>query len=132
MESGTVAYVRDGKKYEGGLFGGNLEEAVRGSPRAQEYAHQYKNGMIAGFSLTMIGVAAEVGGLVLTGADAVRASQNGQSLPMTGPFIAVGGLLVEFVGLVIEAIAAPHLYDAINAYNDSLLVRAPSLAGTAP
>jgi hypothetical protein len=132
MAGGTLAFVRDGKKYEGGLFGGNLEEVVRGSPQAQEYAHQYKSGMVTGFALTMIGLAAALGGLVLTSSDAVRVSQNGESLPPTGLLIAGGGLLVELVGLAIESNAAPHLYDAINAYNDSLLVPTPSSARTEP
>jgi hypothetical protein len=119
MDGGYYAYMRDGKKYEGGLFGGDIEEAVHGNPRAEEYARQYKTGTVTGFILSMLGATAlGVGGGVV----GVQASQtsNGQSLPPTGLIVMGAGLVVEMTGLIIELNALPHLSDAINAYNDGV------------
>jgi hypothetical protein len=119
MDGGYYAYMRDGKKYEGGLFGGDIEEAVHGNPRAEEYAHQYKTGMVTGFILSMLGATAVgVGGGVI-GAQAAETS-NGQSLPPTGLIVMGAGLVVEITGLIIELNAMPHMTDAINAYNDGI------------
>ena len=57
MESGSLAYVRDGKTYEGGLFGGEIEEADSGNPRAEEYARDIQRpGATTGFALSMLGL----------------------------------------------------------------------------
>jgi hypothetical protein len=125
MDHGTYAYVRDGKKYEGGYFGGDIDEAVHGNPKAEEYARSYKTGRTAGFALTLFGAAAAVGGLVLFGAQAGQ-TQSGQDVPLTGLLIAGGGLIIETIGSLIAVNAEPHLTDAINAYNDGVLCNAPS------
>lgn len=124
MESGTYAYVRDGKKYEGGVFGGDIEEAVRGNERAEEYARAYKTGTATGLALSFVGVAAAIGGAVLLGYQAGQTT-SGQSVPLTGLFIALGGFVVDLAGGIVVSNAQPHLFDAINAYNDGLL-RQPS------
>ena len=123
MEGGTIAYVRDGKTYEGGLFGGDIEEAVRGNPQAEEYAHEYKTGVVTGFATTMLGVAGMVGGLVVTGVEEAPPTNN-RSVPVAGPVLLGAGVLAYVVGLVVMLNAVPHLYDAVNAYNDALGVRA--------
>jgi len=125
MESGTYAYVRDGKKYEGGVFGGDLEEAVRGNARAEEYARAYKTGMATGLALSFLGAAATIGGAVLLGYQAGQ-TPSGQSVPLTGLFIALGGLVVDIAGDIVVSSAQPHLTDAINAYNDGLLTQTSS------
>lgn len=119
MAGGTIAYVRDGKTYEGGLFGGDIEEAVRGNAQAEEYAHEYKNGVVTGFVTTMLGVAGMVGGLTVTGVEEAPPANN-RSMPVAGPVILGAGVLVYVVGLVVMLNAVPHLYDAVNAYNDSV------------
>jgi hypothetical protein len=119
MEGGTMSYVHDGKTYEGGLFGGDLEEAVRGNPQAEEYARAYKTGMTAGFATSMLGVASFVGGLTVTGAQ-LPPSDSNRSLPATGPILAGVGAVAYLVGLVVMLNAAPHLWDAVNTYNDGL------------
>jgi hypothetical protein len=133
MEGGTYAYVRDGKKYEGGVLGGDLEEAVRGDPTAEEYASQFRTGMTAGLVLTTVGALGVVGGLVLTGADASQTTP-GHPLPPTGPVVCGVGLVTELVGVIVGLNAAPHLFDAINAYNDALGSRAeaPPTPGPSP
>ena len=119
MEGGTYAFVRDGKKYEGGVTGGDIEEAVQGSPKAEEYAHEYKTGMTTGFAMTILGAAAAVGGLTLFGVQAAHQT-SGDTLPPAGLLVASGGLIVELIGVAVASNALPHLFDAINAYNDAL------------
>jgi hypothetical protein len=125
LDSGSYAYVRDGKKYEGGLFGGELEEAVHGNPRAEAYARAYKTGTATGFALSMVGAAAAIAGLFVFGAQAAQTS-NSSDIPPTGLLITGGGLLVDLVGGIVTLNAAPHMTDAINAYNDGLYSEPPS------
>src|SRR5579883_293125 len=68
-DSNGISYVRDGVKYDGGLFGGDIEEAVAGDPRAEDYARQYKSGVTTGFVMSMVGVVGIVGGSGLIGAE---------------------------------------------------------------
>jgi hypothetical protein len=119
MDSGSVAYVRDGKKYEGGLFGGDIEEAVRGNPQAEDYARQYKAGVEAGFLTTMVGVAGLVGGTVVTSVEA-SPSAGDRATPVAGLVTVGAGLVLYVTGLIVVLNATPHLYDAINAYNDGV------------
>lgn len=119
IDHGNYAYVREGKKYEGGYFGGEIEEAVQGNAKAEEYARAYKSGMAGGFALTMVGAAGAVGGLILFGSQASQTS-SGQQIPPTGLFVALGGLIVELIGAFMVQNAQTHLPDAINAYNDGL------------
>jgi hypothetical protein len=113
-------YYRDGKRYEGGLFGGDIVEAVHGNPQAEEYARQFKGGTVAGFVVTLVGTLGVVGGLSLFSADAAS-TPPGQSVSARGPAILLGGAAVELVGILITANAAPHLFDAINVYNDGAM-----------
>jgi hypothetical protein len=124
MDSGTWAYVRDGKKYPGGLFGGDLDKAVAGNPEAEKYARQYKAGTLTGFVMTFMGLAGLIGGLTVYDTQA-ESEAYGQRIPPTGLIIAGAGLLVELIGAGVEVSAVPHLTDAINAYNDGLTAPAP-------
>ena len=124
MSGGAPGYVRDGETYEGGMFGGDIEEAVRGNPRAEQYAHEYKRGLVTGFALTMLGLAGVAGGVAVVGADTAQ-STGGDQLPTAGLVLLAGGLVVELVGTMVTLGARPHLLDAINAYNDGLLPTAP-------
>src|SRR5580700_4013526 len=116
MDEGRLAYVRDGKRFEGGWLGGDIEEAVRGNPQAEEYAHDFKSGVVAGFATTMIASAVIVGGVVVTGIEE-GAPANRNSVPVTGLAMMGAGLIID---LILVTRAAPHLWDAINAYNDGV------------
>ncbi len=110
----------DGKKYEGGFLGGDIEEAVQGNREAEEYAHEFKGGMVTGFVATLLGAGGMVGGLILTGAEASQQPANTQSVPVPGLLLLAGGAVAYVAGLVVMLNAQPHLFDAINAYNDGL------------
>jgi hypothetical protein len=125
MEGGSPAYVRDGKRFEGGFLGGDIEEAVQGSPKAEEYAHEFKSGVTTGFAMTLIGCLGLVGGATLTGVQA--AGDGSGAAPLPGLLVMGGSLLLYAVGLGMTLNAVPHLYDAVNAYNDDL-----PPAGTSP
>jgi hypothetical protein len=135
MEGGSWAYIRDGKKYPGGLFGGDLDKAVAGNPQAEKYAHQYKAGVVTGFVLSLVGLAGALGGLTVYDTQAAANEPSGQRVPLTGLIIAGAGLIVDLIGAGIELSAFPHLSDAVNAYNDGLTAPdvppppAPSPAG---
>jgi hypothetical protein len=124
MDSGSLAYVRDGKTYPGGFLGGDIEDAVKGNPRAEEYAHDYKSGMVTGFVLSMLGVAGMVGGLTFEGIEA-RQTPGDQPIPLTGLVIAGAGAIVDLIGAGLMMGAMPHLYDAINAFNDGVTPSGP-------
>jgi hypothetical protein len=121
MRGGTYSYVRDGKEYDGGLFGGEIEEAVRGNREAEEYAREYKDGMVTGFTLSLLGVAAAIGGATLVGASVGRDSSTLSPTGAAGLAVTGGGLLTEIIGVIVEANAVTHVFDAVNAYNDGLL-----------
>jgi hypothetical protein len=124
VDGGSLAYVRDGQKYPGGFLGGDIEDAVKGNPRAEEYAHDYKSGMVTGFALSMLGVGGMVGGLTLAGIEAGRTSGN-QPIPLTGLVIAGAGAIVDLIGSGVMMGAVPHLYDAVNAFNDGVTPSGP-------
>jgi hypothetical protein len=117
LVEGSPAYVRDGKRYASGAFGGNLEEAVRGNAQAEEYAKEYKTELVAGTTTAMFGVAGMAGGMFTVG---LGAASSNRSLPVTGVIIASVGFIVYATGLGVKEGAARHLYDAVNAYNDAL------------
>jgi hypothetical protein len=128
MDSGKIAYVRDGRKFEGGFLGGDIEEAVRGNPQAEEYASAYKTGMVTGFALTMIGAGAVLGGAVLAADESTQESTS----PVPSLVVLAGALAVELAGVVVTLNAQPHLYDAINAYNDGPTGQPAGPVGSTP
>jgi hypothetical protein len=108
--NGNPAYVRDGKVYEGGIFGGDIVEAVRGNPEAESHARAYKNGMIGGFLSTLAGGASMIGGLTLF----ALGSQSDTLGRDHNPTEQTAG------GLVLMLNAQPRMWDAINVYNDGI------------
>jgi hypothetical protein len=119
QDGGTISYVREGVKYDGGIFGGDIDEAVSGSPRAEEYAREYKTGMTTGFITTMIGALGAVGGAVWMG-DAASQTPISNSGVTSATIVLISGIVVELIGAGIAARAQTHLYDAVNVYNDDV------------
>lgn len=119
MDSGAIAYVREGRTYRGGVFGNQLVEAVEGNEKAEEYARSYQGGAVAGFALTLVGLTGALGGAALVGAE-VNEAPNDPSHATAGWLVAGAGLVIELIGVAVSLSAVPHLYDAINAYNDGV------------
>jgi hypothetical protein len=125
MSGGIPSYVRDGKTYAGGLAGGDLEEAVRGNPEAEEHARDYRASTITGLVTTLVGTVAVGTGAGLLAADnAAREPEKGRQV--AGAATLGVGLVGYIAGLVLIASAQPHLWDAINIYNDGLAPRPPA------
>ena len=121
---GIPSYARDGKIYHGGIGGGELEEAVRGNPAAEQHAREYKAGTLSGFVSTIVGGAAMAAGVGLLAADAAaHESQRGRQI---GGAATLGlGFVAYVVGLALVVNAQPHMWDAINVYNDGVRSPAP-------
>lgn len=117
MQGGTIGFVRDGRLYRGGAFGGQLMQAVAGNEAALTHARTYRNLTAAGFATSMGGLAVVLIGDLLW----VAASSGSGRTSATGLFAILGvGLSLDLVGLVMSLSAMPHMYDAINVYNDDL------------
>ncbi len=118
-DGGSVVLVKDGHPYSFNMFGGNLEEAVAGNPRAEEEAHAFRTKTLTGFVLSTIGaVSAGVGtGFVVQNELSSSPSSSVRAASLTA---AIGGLVVSIVGSAIGGSAQPHLWNAINIYNDGL------------
>ena len=120
MQDGSMTYLRDGRAYPGGGFGGDLDEAVAGNPEALSHAKAYRAQMIGGFAATMGGLASMIaGGLVYSNSEDAsgRRDPTEQTVGIT---LGIGGLAAYVTGLVLLTTAQPHLWDAINIYNDSV------------
>lgn len=132
VDSGAMAYSRDGQKYPAGLFGGGLREAVAGVPAAEEAAEAYQRDVIGAV------VGSVVSTVCLTTAFAAGFStidDRSQTHP-TANVLILGGFACAVVGLGVSlgfvAGAPAHHYDAINLYNDAVdkrLAAPPALIG---
>jgi hypothetical protein len=123
QQNGNPAYVRDGRVYEGGAFGGDIVEAVRGNPEAEAHARAYKNGMLGGFLATLAGGVSAVAGVTLFAVGSVNEDLGGnrnETQRTTGGLLLLGGLGAYVTGLVLMLNAQPRQFDAINVYNDGL------------
>jgi hypothetical protein len=124
-EGTSLALVKDGRSYPFNAFGGGLEDVVEGNPRAEAEAHAYRNKTVAGFVLSTVGtVSTGVGAGILVG-DEVQ-SQPSSSLLIGSLAMILGGAVLTIVGGVIGGGAQPHLWNAINLYNDDLPVAYPA------
>jgi hypothetical protein len=115
-----AGYVKDGVSYPGGLFGGNVDEAVRGVPAAEEHARAYKTLTTAG-TLTIFGSE----GLAIGGSVASAISHDATSRDVQTSLI-IGSGVALVTGFILHLVSDHHLYDAANLYNDAL--PAPSLS----
>jgi hypothetical protein len=133
QRNGGPAFVRDGHVYEGGGFGGEIVEAVRGVPEAENHAKTYKQELVGGFVASMAGVASMVGSVAMIGA-AASAPENSSSRDTdeaAAGALLIGGLAAYIAGFVLILDAQPRLWDAINTYNDAIPI-GPVPYGYAP
>jgi hypothetical protein len=124
-------FMKDGRTYHPGPFGGDIDEAVAGNAKAEEEANTYQNDQTIGFACTLAGLAAILAGGVVLGADFPTSGQANGLPPSLG--LALGGIIAEVIGLGFTMSAQTHLWDAINIYNDGVSpVPRPVLVPPAP
>ncbi|GEM_PF-2070825 len=120
MDSGKPSYVRDGQRYDHGILGGGLQEAVRGNPRAEAAAAEYRSRMSNGLLVMVVGA-------VCTGVaiGSAIADESGEYDPgadrraQTKLLVATGCLGLILGGSFYAISAEPYRWDAINIFNDS-------------
>ncbi len=109
-----LAFLRSGKQYDHGFFGGGLADAVAGVPEAEDHASTYANLQIGGFAFIL-------GGTAAVSAGAVQAARNSdQGVESSAIALLIGGAAADLVGAILYASAQPHLWDAINVHNDAI------------
>jgi len=118
QEGGSPTLVRDGQTYSVGLFGGGLGDAVEGNPAADEHATTYKTLSIAGWSVYVAGLGSSIAGIYLLADSNRGGGDSGQET--AGAALALGGVAALVTSLVLISTAQPHLWDAVNIYNDSV------------
>jgi hypothetical protein len=119
QEGGSPTLVRDGQTFSVGLFGGGLEDAVRGNPAAEEHASSYKTLSIAGWSVYVAGLGSSIAGIFLL-ADNRAGGSNNDANDAAGAALALGGVAALVTSIVLLSTAQPHLWDAVNIYNDGV------------
>lgn len=118
-EGGSLVLMKNGRAYPFNMFGGALEEAVQGNPQAETEAKSYKSKMVAGFVLNILGsVAGGVGAGVLVGNEV--AADPKTELRIASLSLVISGLVFSVIGSSVQGSAQPHVWNAINIYNDGL------------
>jgi len=103
-------YVRDGQRYEIGLFGGNGEALVAGNDAATTLMRKHRHKAIPGVSLFGLSLATFITGHVLFWTDDRDRGLAVLSL----------NLVPMFVSAVLVTSARHDLVNAVNIYNDAL------------
>jgi hypothetical protein len=118
-EGSSLVMMKNGRAYPFNMFGGALEEAVQGNAQAEAEAKSYRSKMIAGFVLNMLGsVTGGVGAGVLVGNEA--AAEPKPELRIASITMVISGLVFSVIGSSVQGSAQPHVWNAINIYNDGL------------
>ena len=125
---GQPTFVKDGVHIGSAVWGTGLVDAVEGNPEAQHHAEVGRNLIAGGFVMSLVGLAGEIGGLaVLVHDNNQQPAQNDAQASGLAVGLLVGGLAVALAGSVMMMAGQPHVYDAVNIYNDSLVAR-PAVA----
>lgn len=118
VESGQPTFVKNGERLGSPAFGGGLVDAVASNPEAQHQATIGRNWVVGGLVLDLVGLGSVIGGTV------VLAKDNASTLPdhpsTAGTALLIGGLAAALAGSVMILCGQPHIYDAVNIYNDGL------------
>jgi hypothetical protein len=110
MDGGAVKLTRDGKSF--GIF--EADQAVAGNAEAEAEARTYRHRTTAGLIADFAGLGLIIGGSV------VAHSGSSSTRNDVGAGLVVGGLASIAVALPLVFTGLPHLYDAVNIYNDAL------------
>jgi hypothetical protein len=109
---------RGGVVFSAGPFGGDVDQAVHGVPKAEDEMGRFQSQQTIGTIFTYVGLATfVVGSTMLQYADSRAAPDN-----HVAPAYAVGltGLAMGVVGLFLQVSARGHLLDAVNIFNDTV------------
>jgi hypothetical protein len=106
-------FFKDGKEYSGGFFGGGLVDAVHGNERAEQEAITARNLTVAGFTLQVVGLSGVVTGVVLE-------TRDDDAARTAGIWFGLGGAVTVLVGTLLVRSGSPHMYNAVNIYNDGV------------
>lgn len=118
-EGASFTILKNGKAHPVGFLGGDLDEVVRGNPRAEEEVSTFQKKSIAGFTFGILGsVATGAGAAVVVGNELSRSPTDTPRI--AGLSLAIGGVVFALVGSMIQASAQKHMWNAINMYNDDL------------
>jgi hypothetical protein len=120
QEAGKPMLARAGKRYDIGMFGGGVVEAVEGVPEAEEHAESFRNRNIAAFAMAIGGAAFTIGGVSLLASGAHANETVSEAGIVTGSLLASSGLALVFASMFTALSAQPRLWDAINVYNDTV------------
>ena len=125
IEGGYPTFVKDGEHIGSPVFGTGLVDATSSNPRAQHHARVGRNLIAGGFASYLVGLGTGIGGLVLLAQDDAHSSTSKSN---AGTALAITGLVGLVAGSVMMLSGQPHIYDAVNIYNDGLdapLARTP-------
>jgi hypothetical protein len=127
IQGGQPTFVKDGVHFGSQVWGTGLVDTVHGNPRAEHHARVGRNLIAGGFVLGLVGLGSEIAGIVVLAHD--NNHQPDGSSSGLGIGLLVGGIAAALAGSVMIAAGQPHVYDAINIYNDGLDTRpsAPAL-----
>lgn len=118
QEAGKPMLAKAGKRYDIGLFGGGLVEAVEGVPEAEEHAESFRNRNITSFVMALGGGAFAVGGASLLASGAASHGGISEAAVVTGSLLTSSGLGLVVASMFVALSAQPKLWDAINSHND--------------
>ena len=124
IDSGQPTFVKDGVHFGSAVWGTGLVDTVQSSPQAQHHARVGRDLIAGGFALSLAGLGSEIGGVVVLAQDTNEPSGKASGLAIG---LLVGGIAAALAGSFMIMSGQPHVYDAINIYNDSLEVRSTTL-----
>jgi hypothetical protein len=107
---GALRLTRDSQSF--GIW--HVDQAVAGNPQAEVEARTYVHRTTAGLVLDLAGIGLVVGGSVLGNSSSSRARRD------EGAGLVFGGFASITTAIVLVVTGVPHLYDAINIYNDGV------------
>jgi hypothetical protein len=108
--------VRDGTYYGGGAFGGDVDQAVSGVPEAVSHARSYQTLSTLGSIALFTSEAAAISGSVII----PTAIDDPETRSAARVAFIVSSLTLLVTGVVLHVAAEPHLYDAVNLYNERI------------
>jgi hypothetical protein len=115
MDGGSPVFLKDGQRSGNLVFGAGLADLVRSNPRAEAEAKLGRNLAIGGFVFDIAGLGSETAGLITLSVNHEPSHDN-----TVGGVLVIGGIACVAVGAVLLLESPPHIYDAINIYNDGL------------